>query len=73
MSEPSKSFFSALVDRIFPKTPDFFKLLTEQCQQVSNSVDDLVEFMKTGNEELGKKSSRMSTKPTSSKCATSTP
>src|SRR4030042_3362395 len=55
MREPSPSFFSTFFARVFPKTPDFFKLLTEQCEQVSHSVDDLVEFMKTGNEELGKK------------------
>jgi hypothetical protein len=55
MSEPSRSLISVLFDRVFPKTPDFFKLLTEQCLQVSLSVDDLVEFMETGNEELGKK------------------
>ena len=54
MSEPSPSFFSALFDRVFPRTPDFFKLLTEQCLQVSHSVDDLVEFMETGDETLGK-------------------
>ncbi|MDP2879905.1 MAG: DUF47 family protein [Sulfuricella sp.] len=54
MSEQSRSFFSALFDRVFPKMPDFFNLLTEQCQQVSHSVDDLVEFMETGDEILGK-------------------
>lgn len=55
MSEPDKSMLQRFLERIFPKTPDFFKLLTEQCELVSHSVDDLVEFMKTGNEELGKK------------------
>jgi len=55
MSEQSRSLFSALFDRVFPKTPDFFKLLTEQCLQVSIAVDDLVEFMETGDEALGKK------------------
>lgn len=55
MSNPSRSFLSALFERIFPKTPDFFKLLSEQCQQVSYSVNDLVEFMETGDETLGKK------------------
>lgn len=55
MSTPSGSFFSSFFDRVFPKSPDFFKLLTEQCQLVGHSVDDLVEFMKTGNEALGKK------------------
>jgi hypothetical protein len=55
MSEQPKSLLQRIFERIFPKTPDFFKLLTEQCAQVSHSVDDLVEFMETGNEELGKK------------------
>lgn len=55
MSEPDKSILQRFLDRIFPKTPNFFKLLTEQCELVSHSVDDLVEFMKTGNEALGKK------------------
>lgn len=55
MSEPDKSILQRLLERIFPKTPDFFKLLTEQCELVGHSVDDLVEFMKTGDEELGKK------------------
>lgn len=55
MSEPSRFLFSNLFDRVFPKTPDFFKLLTEQCLQVSIAVDDLVEFMETGDEALGKK------------------
>ena len=55
MSEQPKSLLQRIFERIFPKTPDFFKLLSEQCQQVSHSVDDLVEFMETGNEELGKR------------------
>ncbi|MCE5181955.1 MAG: DUF47 family protein [Betaproteobacteria bacterium] len=55
MSEPDKSLLQRFLERIFPKTPNFFKLLTEQCELVSHSVDDLVEFMRTGNEELGRK------------------
>jgi hypothetical protein len=55
MSEQFRSLLSAFFAHVFPKTPDFFKLLTEQCQQVSHSVSDLVEFMETGDKELGKK------------------
>ncbi|OIP11346.1 MAG: phosphate transport regulator [Betaproteobacteria bacterium CG2_30_59_46] len=55
MREQSKFILSALFDQVFPKTPNFFKLLTEQCLQVSHSVNDLVEFLKTGDEVLGKK------------------
>ena len=53
MSEQSKFILATVLDHVFPKAPDFFKLLTEQCLQVSHSVDDLVEFMETGNETLG--------------------
>jgi len=55
MRELAVSLLQRIFGRIFPKTPNFFKLLTEQCLQVSHSVSDLVEFMKTGNKELGKK------------------
>jgi len=55
MSEQDKSILKRILERLFPKTPNFFKLLTEQCELVSHSVNDLVEFLKTGNEELGKK------------------
>jgi len=43
-----------LIDRIFPKTPDFFELLYLQCQQVSLTVNNLVLFMNTGDVEAGK-------------------
>ncbi|MHB0984519.1 MAG: DUF47 domain-containing protein [Sulfuricella sp.] len=54
MRELAISLLQRIFERVFPKTPNFFKLLTEQCQQVSHSVSDLVEFMKTGDKELGK-------------------
>lgn len=54
MREKSKFILATILDHVFPKAPDFFKLLTEQCLQVSHSVDDLVEFLKTGDEALGK-------------------
>lgn len=55
MSEATPSLLSRILGHVFPKTPDFFKLIAEQCEQVSHSVNDLVEFMKTGDLELGKK------------------
>lgn len=54
MREKSRFILATILDHVFPKAPDFFKLLTEQCLQVSHSVDDLVEFLKTGDEALGK-------------------
>jgi len=45
---------SKLIDRVFPKTPDFFQLLYLQCQQVSSTTDNLVLFMNTGDLQAGK-------------------
>jgi uncharacterized protein Yka (UPF0111/DUF47 family) len=54
MSEaPSPSVFRRLFDRVFPKTPDFFSLLTEQCQHVGITAGRLVEFMETGDAAVG--------------------
>ena len=53
MSEQSRFVVKNLLDHIFPKAPDFFKLLTEQSIQVVHTVTILVEFMESGNAELG--------------------
>lgn len=54
MSEVSPSIFRRLFDRVFPKAPDFFALLSEQCVQVGHTANLLVEFMETGNPEIGR-------------------
>lgn len=54
MSEEIKpSIFRRLFDRVFPKMPDFFTLLTEQCGQVAHTTGLLVEFMETGDAKVG--------------------
>ena len=54
MSEVAQtSFLRRLKDRVFPKTPDFFRLLTEQCEHVAHTAGRLVEFMETGAPEVG--------------------
>lgn len=55
MSEdtPRASIFRRLFDRVFPKTPDFFALLTEQCQHVAHTTGLLVEFMESGDAATG--------------------
>ena len=54
MSEESKSVFRKLFERVFPKMPDFFALLAEQCVQVAHTVGLLVEFLETADPDLGK-------------------
>ncbi len=55
MSEetPSPSIFRRLFDRVFPKMPDFFSLLTDQCQHVAHTAGLLVEFMESGDPNTG--------------------
>ncbi|MBU3696728.1 DUF47 domain-containing protein [Dechloromonas sp.] len=50
---PSRSVFRRLFDRVFPKMPDFFTLLTDQCQQVARTAGLLVEFMESGDPATG--------------------
>ena len=42
-----------LFERVFPKMPDFFTLLTEQCAQVAHTAGLLVEYMETGDQNTG--------------------
>ena len=53
-SAASSSIFRKLFDRVFPKTADFFGLLADQCVQVGQTSARLVEFMETGDMEIGK-------------------
>lgn len=50
---PAPSIFRRLFDRVFPKMPDFFTLLTDQCQQVARTAGLLVEFMESGDPATG--------------------
>ncbi len=53
MSDLRPSIFQSLYERVFPKTPDFFTMLAEQCQQVGHTANLLVEYMETGDPEVG--------------------
>lgn len=51
-SQPSLA--SRLLQRIFPKTADFYLLLHQQCRQVCVTVDNLVHFMVSECPDAGK-------------------
>lgn len=51
--DASPSVFRRLFERVFPKMPDFFTLLTEQCQHVAHTAGLLVEFMESGDPATG--------------------
>lgn len=53
-NEHSYSIVHRVMDRIFPKVPDFFLLLHEQALQVTHTVKLLVDFMGTADGEVAK-------------------
>ena len=50
----SKSLLVAIFDRFFPKSANFFQMLSDQSQQVAHTVNLLVQFMETADVEIGK-------------------
>lgn len=54
MTEANTSIFRRLYERVFPQMPDFFALLADQCVHVAHTVGSLVEYMETGDTELGR-------------------
>jgi uncharacterized protein Yka (UPF0111/DUF47 family) len=49
MPEASKTLLAIILDRVFPKVPDFFQMLTEQNIRVAHTVNLLVEYMEHGD------------------------
>lgn len=53
MNDTPPSIFHRLYNRVFPKMPDFFNLLSEQCIQAAHTAGLLVEFMETSAIAIG--------------------
>ena len=51
MSEKSDSVVTRLVDRVFPRMPDFYSLMNDQCDVLVEAMEALVEYMEDGSEE----------------------
>ena len=43
--QADKTILARILDRVFPKVPEFFNMLTEQTQEVALTVNLLVEYM----------------------------
>jgi len=54
MSADKDSVFTRLVDRVFPRMPDFYSLLNEQCDLAVEAMEVFVQFMEKGDEALAK-------------------
>lgn len=48
----TKNILTIILDRVFPKVPDFFQMLTEQNQKVAHTVNMLVEYMEHDGPEV---------------------
>ncbi len=55
MSTSNGSVMSKVVHRVFPRMPNFFLLLNEQCNIAVQGGEALVAFMQRGEDELGDK------------------
>lgn len=49
MNKPTQNMFTLILNRVFPKMPDFFRMLGEQAIQVTHTVNLLVEYMEHGD------------------------
>ena len=49
MTQPSKTMLGQILERVFPKMPDFFHMLTEQNIRVAHTVNLLVDYMENGD------------------------
>lgn len=48
----TKNILTVILDRVFPKVPDFFQMLSEQNQKVAHTVNLLVEYMEHDGPEV---------------------
>lgn len=53
MSDPRPSLLRRMIDRVFPRSPDFFLLLEEQADMMVHSVHLLARYMEKGDPEVG--------------------
>ena len=49
MSSEPNSVVSRLINRVFPRMPDFYSLINEQCDLAVEVMSELVAFMSSGN------------------------
>jgi uncharacterized protein Yka (UPF0111/DUF47 family) len=53
MSLSENSLLARVVDRVLPRTPDFFHLVDDQCDLAVKTMEELVLFMESSNELKG--------------------
>lgn len=54
MSSTSRNVVTKLVDRVFPRMPDFYGMMDDQCDLVVHAMKEFVDYMRNGDPETGK-------------------
>ena len=54
MNGKTDSVLNRLLDRVFPRMPDFYSLLNDQCDLAVEALDVFVQFMEKGDKALAK-------------------
>ncbi|MBF0184414.1 MAG: DUF47 domain-containing protein [Magnetococcales bacterium] len=55
----SNSFISGITNAVFPRMPNFYGMILEQCELVSQASDAMVDFMQTGSKSVADKVIRL--------------
>jgi len=55
MNDMNKSMMQRLVDRVFPRMPDFYGLINEQCDLAVEAMQLFTEFLEEGDAAIGQK------------------
>ena len=53
MADSSHSVVTRLLDRVFPRMPDFYGLINAQCAHLAQAMDVFVKFMENHTKECG--------------------
>lgn len=53
MSAESQNVVIKLVGRVFPRMPDFYGLMNDQCDLLVTAMEEFVHYMRTGDSETG--------------------
>ena len=55
MNDMNKSIMQRMIDRVFPRMPDFYGLINEQCSLAVEAMQVFGEFLESGDVEIGQK------------------
>lgn len=55
MENANKSLMQRLIDRVFPRMPDFYGLINEQCDLALESMEVFSRYMETGDKKFARK------------------